>query len=111
MLRFAGFHASNWDRQRWFFAVALGACSATAPAEPRGPTAAPSVRAPTPPTVPSARAPVAPTAPSAPTKPAKPALKSESDAGRTACPSGMVLVDGEYCTDVDYECLKSWYDK
>lgn len=23
----------------------------------------------------------------------------------------MVLVDGEYCTDVDYECLKSWYDE
>ena len=23
----------------------------------------------------------------------------------------MKLVDGDYCTDVDYECKKSWYDK
>jgi len=29
----------------------------------------------------------------------------------TACPAGMQLVDGDYCTDVDYECKKSWYDK
>src|SRR5438045_2909810 len=28
-----------------------------------------------------------------------------------ACPAGMKLVDGDYCTDVDYECKKSWYDK
>ncbi|MEO6600573.1 MAG: hypothetical protein ABIQ16_11905 [Polyangiaceae bacterium] len=27
------------------------------------------------------------------------------------CPAGMKLVDGDYCTDVDYECKKSWYDK
>ncbi len=31
--------------------------------------------------------------------------------GPTACPSGMVLVEGDYCTDVDYVCKKSWYDK
>jgi sulfatase modifying factor 1 len=113
MLRFAGFSASNWVRQRWFFAVALGACSATAPAEPRGPTAAPSVRAPTPPAAPSVRAPAPapPAAGSSAAKPAKPAAKPDSDAGPSACPSGMVLVDGEYCTDVDYECLRSWYDK
>ena len=28
-----------------------------------------------------------------------------------ACPAGMQLVDGEYCTDVEHKCLKSWYDK
>src|SRR4051812_3867216 len=28
-----------------------------------------------------------------------------------SCPAGMKLVDGDYCTDVDYECKKSWYDK
>ena len=28
-----------------------------------------------------------------------------------ACPKDMLLVDGEYCSDVDYECLKSWYDE
>jgi formylglycine-generating enzyme len=27
------------------------------------------------------------------------------------CPAGMILVEGEYCTDVDYTCKKQWYDK
>ncbi|HET7543957.1 MAG TPA: SUMF1/EgtB/PvdO family nonheme iron enzyme [Polyangiaceae bacterium] len=43
-------------------------------------------------------------APEAQQEPAK-------DAGEAACPAGMKLVDGDYCTDVDYECKKSWYDK
>jgi sulfatase modifying factor 1 len=30
-----------------------------------------------------------------------------ADAG--ACPDDMVLVDGEYCTDVKHECVKEWY--
>ena len=29
----------------------------------------------------------------------------------SACPVGMQLVDGEYCTEVEHTCLKSWYDK
>ncbi|HKO48975.1 MAG TPA: SUMF1/EgtB/PvdO family nonheme iron enzyme [Polyangiaceae bacterium] len=33
------------------------------------------------------------------------------DATEGACPAGMKLVDGDYCTDVDYECKKSWYDE
>lgn len=28
-----------------------------------------------------------------------------------ACPEGMKLVDGDYCTDADYKCTKSWYAK
>lgn len=28
-----------------------------------------------------------------------------------ACPAGMKLVDGEYCTEVEQTCLKSWFDK
>lgn len=28
-----------------------------------------------------------------------------------ACPEGMKLVSGEYCTDIDYKCEKSWYAK
>lgn len=28
-----------------------------------------------------------------------------------ACPEGMKLVDGEYCTKVEQRCVKSWYDK
>ncbi|MFO0589800.1 MAG: SUMF1/EgtB/PvdO family nonheme iron enzyme [Polyangiaceae bacterium] len=29
----------------------------------------------------------------------------------SACPADMKLVDGEYCSDVEHKCLKSWYDK
>jgi hypothetical protein len=43
-------------------------------------------------------------APDAAQEPAK-------DASESACPAGMKLIDGDYCTDVDYECKKSWYDK
>ena len=34
-----------------------------------------------------------------------------ADAGPTACPEGMLLVDGEYCTDVETKCLRSTYAK
>ena len=27
------------------------------------------------------------------------------------CAPGMILVEGEYCTEVEQKCLKSWYDK
>jgi hypothetical protein len=29
----------------------------------------------------------------------------------TACPAGMLLVDGDFCTDVEQKCLKEWYAK
>jgi formylglycine-generating enzyme len=29
----------------------------------------------------------------------------------SACPSGMILVDGDYCTEVENTCKKSWFDK
>jgi hypothetical protein len=32
-------------------------------------------------------------------------------ADRAACPPGMKLVDGDYCTEVDHKCLKSWFDE
>lgn len=50
-------------------------------------------------------------APVPPVKTVTPVKDEAKDAGPTACPAGMQLVDGEYCTDVDYECKKSWYDK
>jgi hypothetical protein len=34
-----------------------------------------------------------------------------ADAGPAACPGDMILVDGEYCTEVEQKCLKSWFDK
>jgi formylglycine-generating enzyme len=29
----------------------------------------------------------------------------------TSCPAGMKMVEGEYCTDVEQVCLRSWFDK
>lgn len=34
-----------------------------------------------------------------------------ADAGPSACPEGMLLVDGEYCTEVETKCLRSTYAK
>jgi formylglycine-generating enzyme len=33
------------------------------------------------------------------------------DAGPTSCPAGMILVDGDYCTELSLTCNKSWYAK
>ena len=52
---------------------------------------------------PSASAPVAAASSSAPV------VKALE--GPTACPVGMKLIEGEYCTDVDHKCLKEWFDK
>ena len=34
-----------------------------------------------------------------------------TDAGPSACPAGMVLVDGDYCTELELKCEQdaSWY--
>lgn len=32
-------------------------------------------------------------------------------AGPAACPADMKLVDGDYCTEVEHKCKKSWFDK
>jgi hypothetical protein len=36
---------------------------------------------------------------------------AEADAGPTSCPDGMVLIDGDYCTDLEMKCLRSTYAK
>jgi hypothetical protein len=36
---------------------------------------------------------------------------SDAGAGTVACPAGMVLVDGDYCTRLELECKRSWYAK
>ncbi len=30
--------------------------------------------------------------------------------GPSACPTGMVLVEGDYCTEVEHVCKRHWYD-
>jgi sulfatase modifying factor 1 len=60
-------------------------------------------------------APAAPAAPSTPsTRAAAEPLPSEPRPNPPlagACPGGMVLVDGDYCTEVRQTCEKSWFDK
>ncbi len=36
---------------------------------------------------------------------------STSTKAPPACPEGMLLVDGEYCSKVEHQCLSSWYDE
>ena len=81
----------------------------SASAAPRARAAAPRSSAPAPRVVSSAAPSAAPVASSC-SPAAKPGAAVEASPGG-ACPQGMVLVDGDYCSDVDYECLKSWYDK
>ncbi|MEZ4226447.1 MAG: SUMF1/EgtB/PvdO family nonheme iron enzyme [Polyangiaceae bacterium] len=100
--------------RRFFSALAALpiACAAAPPpeAEPTPP--------PTPPTSPPL-APASATVPDAGAAPQPTAVTPEADAAATpeadagaeagACPSGMVLVQGDYCTKVDQKCSKSWY--
>ena len=55
-------------------------------------------------------APVASATPSASAAASASAGPAE-DAGPSACPADMVLVDGDYCTDLSLTCKKSWYAK
>ena len=48
---------------------------------------------------------------SKPAEAGKAAAKNKSDLDDSACPDGMQLVEGEYCSDVDYKCIKQWHDK
>lgn len=94
----------------------LVACSA-APPEPAAPPPQPDRPAPPP----SAVVPATATAPAATAEPAAPAATSspagaqaaaqQSAAGPSACPAGMQLVEGEYCTELEHKCKKSWFDK
>jgi hypothetical protein len=41
----------------------------------------------------------------------EPAPAETSASGPAACPAGMKLVEGDYCTEVEHTCKKSWFDK
>jgi len=91
-------------RALWISAVAMTAlaCSSAPPAEPVPPPAA---------------TPDAPTAPAPGGSPdATSGVGSDAGAaaepeGPSACASGMVLVEGEYCTEVEHTCEEEWYAK
>jgi formylglycine-generating enzyme len=102
---------------RWLFvlgAIAMAAACSGAPhpvpepppsqpvpALPHGPV--PQAEAPREPAAPPGEPDTAP-APAAPAAPSPPA-------GPTACAADMKLVEGDYCTDVEHECRKEWFDK
>ena len=84
-------------------AVLLTACSAAPPEPVAPPPAPPPPPLPTAVTPSPAPEPVASVAPE-PTPPPAPSAPA-------ACPADMKLVDGDYCSEVDQKCLKSWFDK
>lgn len=94
----------RWCRASAASVVVLVACSGAPPVEPATASAAGSVAPP------AAQA-------SAPTPSSLPSVVAASEAHEveppapSACPSGMILVDGEYCSEVEQKCLQSWYDK
>jgi formylglycine-generating enzyme len=101
------------------FAVSLllaAACSA-APPEPTTKTPAPpEPPAPPPPAAsvtPSAAPPPSPTPAATADEPEAPpgAVPAAPASGPAACPADMKLVEGDYCTEVEHKCKKSWYDK
>lgn len=79
----------------------MGACSAAPPADvapPPSPAEGGSAD-----TAPEGSTP--PTGTSAPEADAPPSEAS----GPTACAKGMVLVEGDYCTEVEHKCEKEWF--
>ena len=103
---------------RWLLVLGLStltvaACSAAAPSSPAEPPRPPQ------PSTPAASAPPAassepepaPEPSGAAAPPALAASAAPAAEGPTACPAGMQLVEGDYCTEVEHKCLKSWFDK
>jgi len=93
------------------FLVVLAACATAPPVVASVPAAPPSASS-VPPPPPSASAATLLPAPSSdassPPVQAPPTRATEVDANG-ACPVGMVMVEGEYCTDVEHKCLLEWY--
>lgn len=94
-------------------ALLLTACAGAPPAPPPPPHAEP------PPPTPVADAsasdadtdaPATSAADAAP-PPSEPEPAATADAAPPACPDGMALVDGDYCTELETTCLKSTYAK
>ncbi|XXT17416.1 SUMF1/EgtB/PvdO family nonheme iron enzyme [Sorangium sp. So ce429] len=97
-------------------ALTLAAACSGAPPEPAQTAAPPRAHDGRPPAAapsPAETAGAAPTAAEtgAPARDARPADAASAAAEEQACPADMKLVDGEYCTEVEHSCLRSWYDK
>jgi formylglycine-generating enzyme len=93
--------------------LAASACAGARPAKNQNGTPAPpngtrsvprSSAAPARSSAPPAASPAASGAPAA-------KLPRSGGSDANACPAGMLLVDGEYCGEVEHKCKKSWFDK
>lgn len=82
-------------------AALLAAACSSAPAEPTRPPPAPA-------RPPASTAPADAGAPSVAIV-ADAAVAEAPPAPPPACPEDMVLVDGDYCTELEMKCLKSWF--
>ena len=79
----------------------LAACASAPPPEPLPPPK---------PATPVAPADLVPTATPTAVASADPAAKPPGkDDGPTSCPAGMLLVEGDYCSDVEQKCEKEWW--
>jgi hypothetical protein len=89
----------------------VAACSGAAPAAAQAPSAPTPSAAPVeaPPPAPSVEDAGAVSLEDAGAPPR--AVTAEPASGPAACPEGMALVDGDYCTEVEQKCLKSHYAK
>jgi hypothetical protein len=97
----------TWVWQIATLAGAIWACSAaTAPAATAPAAAAPAAAAPAEPKAPA-------TTTAAAVSPAQTSTVGSGSKPKTseACPSDMQLVAGDYCSEVEHECLRQWHDK
>jgi hypothetical protein len=95
-----------------FLYFGYAACAASAPPAS---AAAPSAR-PRPAPVPAPRRAASASPSAAPGKAEKkaaapPKADKPTEAKADACPDGMQLIEGEYCSKVEHKCLKQWHDK
>lgn len=95
--------------------VLAAACSATAAPRPAGKSPPAATSAPVamakPPSTITATAAASPSAPAAPSAPATStaAVAAKPPEAPAACPAGMKLIEGDYCTEVEHECLVEWW--
>jgi sulfatase modifying factor 1 len=85
----------------------LAGCSGTRPEPTDTPPPRATAETPPPVDVGGATGTATATATAAPTASAAPTAKP--DDGPTSCPAEMVLVDGDYCPEVEHTCLTEWY--
>ncbi|HSO00462.1 MAG TPA: SUMF1/EgtB/PvdO family nonheme iron enzyme [Candidatus Nanopelagicales bacterium] len=97
-------------RSLFLLAPALFLACSAAPPEPVGPPP-PGPPPLVPPSVPPSVLVAVPAAAPETAPEATPAASSPEPEGPAACPADMKLVHGEYCTEVEHKCKKSWFDK